>query len=187
MWREYGDNDGGVAIGFRPTAISSMPGRIQKVRYLNPDTSEDFRKLAREIATRFHLDHNPARGMILWAVAFEMIGGVLTALKHHTWEYEREVRLVFSQSRTATDGFRQLPDGTKIFWETPLSRIRGAERIEYKAFPFAGREPGNDHSRAIAQVVIGPCCELSIDDVKSELEKNGFEDFEIVKSECEIR
>jgi hypothetical protein len=42
MWREYGDNHGGVAIGFRPTAIISMPGRIQKVRYLNATVPKNF-------------------------------------------------------------------------------------------------------------------------------------------------
>ena len=42
MWREYGDSYRGVAIGFRPTAITSMPGRIQKVKYLNSETPENF-------------------------------------------------------------------------------------------------------------------------------------------------
>src|SRR5215216_1940197 len=48
MWNEYGSNYSGVAIGFRPTAITSMPGRIQKVKYVTEDTANDFRDVVRE-------------------------------------------------------------------------------------------------------------------------------------------
>src|SRR5690349_884983 len=104
------------------------------------------------------------------AVTIEL-GSIITTVKHQTWEYKREVRLVFQQSRTRHDGFYKWPDGTKIFWEPPLRRVRGAERIEYKAFPFAGRGPAGARSRAIAAVVVGPSCGLATDDVKSELRK----------------
>jgi len=181
MWREYGGNYRGVAIGFRPEAITSMPGIIQKVRYLQSDIENELRSIAREISGK---SMPPGIAKIFGAIASL---GIITAIKHRTWEYEKEIRLVFQQSRTRHDGFKEWPDGTKIFWEAPLSRTRGTERVEYKAFPFAGRGSGSDRSRAIAAVVVGPRCELPVDDIKFELEKNGFEEFEIVKSECEIR
>src|SRR5262249_8668944 len=91
MWREYGDNYRGVAIGFRTTASNARHGQIEKVHYLNPNTGEDFRKLVGELMSKF-----PAPGMAKLAAAFSM-RGVIATLKHHTWDYEREVRLVFSQ------------------------------------------------------------------------------------------
>src|SRR5258708_36437946 len=63
MWREYGDSYRGVAIGFRPTAITSMPGRIQNVKYLNPDVAEEFRRVIREIVSQFEPEHRPDDSM----------------------------------------------------------------------------------------------------------------------------
>jgi hypothetical protein len=189
MWREYGDEYRGVAIGFRPTAIISMPGRIQKVRYLNPDAAEDFRRLVRDIASNFDPDHS-ADDVVYWVTATTSVLAAVTALKHHTWEYEREIRFIFAQARKADRKIpiSQFEDGTPIFWEKPLSRVRGTERVEYKTFQFGRRRRGTcDFSRAIARVVIGPRCELSIGDVSSKLQKNGFGDFDVVRSECYIR
>jgi hypothetical protein len=75
-----------------------------------------------------------------------------------------------------------------IYWVTPLSRQRGGDLIHYKAFQFGRRKQGAyEFSRAIAQVVIGPRCELSVEETKSELQRNGFEGVEVVKSDCDIR
>jgi hypothetical protein len=188
MWREYGDGCRGIAIGFRPTAIISMPGRIQKVRYLNPDTPDDFRRLVRDIAGYFDPAHS-ANDIKYWLHAATSVLSALTALKHHTWEYEKEVRIICTQSPNAD---RSIPlswhaDGTEIFWKKPLSRTRGNECVEYKSFQFGRRKDGVfDFSRAIARVIVGSRCELPIDEVTSELRKNGFTDFDVIRSECFI-
>jgi hypothetical protein len=189
MWREYGDGCRGLAIGFRPTAIISMPGRIQKIRYLNPDTPDDFRRLVRDITGHFNPTHS-ANDMRWWANTVASILAALTALKHHTWEYEKEIRIVFTQS---SDSDRSIPlslreDKTKIFWEKPLSRARGNQCVEYKSFQFGRQKDGvYDFSKAIARVVVGSRCELSIDEVTSELRTNGFTDFDVIRSECLIQ
>jgi hypothetical protein len=112
-------------------------------------------------------------------------------LKHHTWEYEKEVRFVFAQARIKPSmniPVSQFSDGTPIFWETPLSRSRAHELVDYKAFQFGRRKSGvYNTSRAIAQIVVGPRCGLSVDEVKSELQANGYEGADVVRSECEIR
>jgi hypothetical protein len=190
MWREYGDNYRGVAIGFRPTAIISMPGRIQKVKYLNPNRIEEFRRLVRDILSQFDPAHSPA-DIRYRALASSSILSAITALKHHSWEYEQEIRFVFAQVRVAADKNHPISyfsDGSPIYWEAPLTRYRGDKLIEYKAFQFGRRKLGTYNvSRAIAQVVIGPRCELSLEEAKSELQENGFEDVDIVRSDCEIR
>jgi Protein of unknown function (DUF2971) len=189
MWREYGDGCRGLAIGFRPTAITSMPGRIQKVRYLNSDTADDFRRLVRDIAGYFDPAH-AANDIRYWLNAITSVLAASTALKHHTWEYEKEVRIVFTQSHDADRSFPLSwhADKTEILWERPLSRTRGNQCVEYKSFPFGRRKDGvYDFSRAIARVVVGSRCELSIDEVTSELRTNGFTDFNVIRSECVIQ
>lgn len=190
MWREYGDNYRGVAIGFRPTAITSMPGRIQKVRYLNSNSAEDFRRLVRDISSQFDPDHSP-KDIRYWAIASSGILAAVTALKHHTWEYEKEIRFVFAQVRTKPEinlPISYFSVDAPIFWQTPLNRRRGEGFVDYMAFQFGRRKQGTyDFSRAIAQVVIGPRCALSIEEAKSELQGNGFEGVDVVRSECEIR
>ena len=45
MWREYGDNYRGVAIGFCPATISSMPGMIQESILCKPRHDGGFSEL----------------------------------------------------------------------------------------------------------------------------------------------
>jgi hypothetical protein len=190
MWREYGNNYSGVAVGFRPTAIASMPGRIQKVKYLNPDTPEEFRHLVREAASKFDPRHS-LNDPLYWLEAGTSLFTAITALKHHTWSYEREIRFIHAQVRE--DPGRSIPvaefsDEAPIFWSKPLSRLRSGSTVEYKSFPFGRRRNGvSDPSKAINRVVIGPRCALSVPDVTTLLKANGFEDFDVEQSECKIR
>lgn len=45
LWREYGGGGTGGSIGFRPTAVSSIPGRMQLVRYAEDDIADFFKPL----------------------------------------------------------------------------------------------------------------------------------------------
>src|SRR4030095_2663784 len=126
-WREYGDSYRGVAIGFRPSAITSMPGRIQKVKYLNANLAEGYRQLIREIASEFDPDHSP-NDIMYWVTAGSSILAAITALKNNTWEYEKGVRFVFAQ--VIADPGSDWPvslfsDETPVYWQAPLSRQRG--------------------------------------------------------------
>jgi Protein of unknown function (DUF2971) len=190
MWNEYGSNYSGVAIGFRPTAITSMPGRIQKAKYVSDNTANDFREVVREIASNFDPNHS-FDDVAYWIVASTTALSAITALKHRSWAHEQEVRFIHLQTRDL--GNVQIPraewsDGTPVYWQKPLSReVQGAS-VEYKTFPFGRqRNRSYEYSRAIERVVIGPRCTLSKDDVQFELEKNGFQNFEIENSDCQIR
>ena len=104
---------------------------------------------------------------------------------------KREIRFVFAQARVDPGNnlpVSQFSDGTPIYWKTPLNRQRGGDLIDSKAFQFGRRKQrAHEFSRAIAQVVIGPRCELSVEEIKSELQRNGFKGVDIVKSDCAIR
>jgi hypothetical protein len=190
MWREYGSNYAGVAIGFRPTAITSMPGRIQKVKYLNPDTTEDFRRHVRDIAAKFDPERSPADFMY-WMDAGVSSFTSITALKHHSWAYEKEVRFIHVQVRETKKENPQIAefsDETPVFWSKPLSRPGQNGSVDYKAFPFGRRkDQTSDSTRAIDRIVIGPRCTLTEADIRTLLEKNGYAGFEIEKSDCQIR
>jgi Protein of unknown function (DUF2971) len=195
MWAGYAANYGGLAIGFRPTAITDMPGRVQKVVYVNENTAEDFRRLVLDITAAFDATHDPD-DIHYWIAAMVGAHSAMTALKHETWGYEREVRAIHMRrirppEREEDPAFSVtdlLPDGQPIVWSAPLSRTSGAKIIKYLQFPFGRFKDGAfDPSRAIEKVIVGPNCPLSLGDVTNAMEENGFERFEVVRSVCEIR
>jgi hypothetical protein len=192
MWREYGSNYSGVAVGFRPTAITSMPGRIQKVKYLNPETPEEFQQLVRDLASKSDPRHS-LNDAEYWLEVVVSVFTAITALKHQSWAYENEIRFIHAQVRQEPElgAFRQVAefsDETPVFWSKPLSRSRLDGTVEYKAFPFGRRTDSTSNpSRAIERVVIGPRCTLTEADVRALLEFNGLEGFEVEKSECLVR
>jgi hypothetical protein len=192
MWREYGSDHAGVAVGFRPTAITPMPGRIQKVKYLNPGTPEEFRQLVRDIASKFDPRHS-LNDAEYWLEVVISVFTAMTALKHHSWAYEKEIRFIHAQVREEPRPGRfrrvaEFSDLTPVFWSEPLSRTGPNGPVEYKSFPFGRRKNGSSEpGRAIERVVIGPRCTMTEAEVRALLASNGFEGFEVEKSECQIR
>jgi hypothetical protein len=184
MWREYGSNYSGLAIGFRPTAITSMAGRIQLVNYLGRDSVDGFLEVARRIASEI----GPSLESQIAAASDAL--AVMTATKHSSWSYEKEVRLVCSQPRRGEPRIPTtiLEDGTRVDWMQPLKRVRANETIEYIAYPFGiRRDQKPDSRKAIKEVIAGPNCTLSGAAIDSTLRENGFVDFEVKKSDCLIR
>jgi hypothetical protein len=60
--------------------------------------------------------------------------------------------------------------------------------VEYMEFPFGKFHRGAcEPERAIKSVTLGPKCALSPSDVTAVMDENGFKDFDVVKSGCEIR
>jgi len=193
MWREYGDSYKGVSVGFRATALTSLPVRIQKVKYLDPDTPEQFRQLIRDIASNFDPRRHSPADLEYWLEAATSAFTAITALKHDSWAYEREVRLIHVQARKEPEPGKgrhiaDFSDGTAVLWSKPLSRPRGDVSVDYKTFPFGLRKDRrSDPTRAIERIVLGPRCPLTVEEGTALLEADGFENFEVIKSECEIR
>ena len=195
MWAAYGANYGGVAIGFRPTAVLDMPGRVQKVVYVNENTHEDFRRLVLDIAAAFDATHDPD-DLDYWIAATVGAHSAMTALKHETWRYEREVRVIHMRRIQPPNKDEDpifsitdlLPDGQPLTWTPPLERTSGTKTVKYLQFPFGRfREGAFDPSRAIERVIVGPNCPLSLSDVTEAMKEYGFEGFDVGKSVCEIR
>jgi hypothetical protein len=130
-----------------------------------------------------------------WIEAAVMAITAVTAAKHATWSYEREIRLIHirratppSDPLTASIPTGELPNGEPIRWMPPLARSVGGKTVHYLEFPF-GRFRGVsfDPGRSLKTVIIGPNCPLTKNDVVAALETNGFVDCAVEQSRCQIR
>ncbi|NNM73056.1 DUF2971 domain-containing protein [Enterovirga aerilata] len=189
MWSAYASSYTGLAIGFRPTALLGISGRVQKVRYLNDNTAADFRRMVLDVAQ--DLDRAPpAIDTDYWIPASVSVFAAVTALKHQSWSYEREVRMIHIQTKKPTEGVPtgMLPDGTETHWTEPLVRQVDGRPISYLEFPFGQyRDGAYDPRRAIKDVIIGPKCTLTELEVRDWLERCGFEDVVVRQSTCAVR
>ena len=195
MWNQYGDGYGGVAIGFRPTALNCIPARLQRVRYVDSSTDQEYRDLVLEIGVE--LDRAGSRLTLeQWMSALVNSFCTFTSLKHSTWSYEREIRMIHNQIKKQpepgwdaifhTTGFG--PDGDPVRWTQPLSRKSGTRDVQYLTFPFGHFIDGKyDASGAISEVKLSPNCTISEQDARELLGTNGFRDFSVTRSDCAIR
>jgi hypothetical protein len=193
MWGAYGANYGGLAIGFRPTAVTDMTARIQKVAYVDENTVDGFKGLVRNIAAQFDVGR---KDLAYWVEASVAARAAMTALKHSSWNHEREVRLVYAQvikpqapaQHPVFSVTSILPNNESVMWSKPLERFSGSKIVQYFQFPFGRfRDGGFDPTSAIEKVVVGPNCPLREADVVALLQENAFENFNVEKSDCQIR
>jgi hypothetical protein len=196
MWNAYGDNYGGLAIGFRPTSLLKMPCRVQKVRYLKENTIEEFKKIVLDLATKFDALGHGADDLSYWIATTSSTLAAMTALKHTTWSYEEEVRLVYAQKNDPPDPrddplssiVSKWSDGKLIKWTKPLERLSGRSAVDYLEFPFGLFRDGEFlPQRAINSIILGPKCALGQSEVTLAMRENGFKDFEVAASVCQIR
>ncbi|BCG88277.1 hypothetical protein MesoLj113c_43870 [Mesorhizobium sp. 113-3-9] len=190
MWREYAAGGSGVSIGFRPTAITSIPGRVQLVRYAEDDMKEFFRemilKLAAVMGKRNTLPHVLAAAEAL---------AVMSSLKHRSWRYEREVRIIFNQRNEKPDPkdfilqvVSSHPDGKQVLWREPLVRQSRGREVRYMDFEYGRYVKGTAEARrSIDTIYRGPKCEMSMAEINALLVAEGFVGFKVLQSECVIQ
>jgi hypothetical protein len=193
MWGAYGQSYSGLAIGFRPSAILGIPGRVQQVQYLDAAQDKKFEELARNIAADVELYRN-SKDILPWISAGANAVSVVMALKHQIWAYEKEIRIVYVQRIERPEGtisnfpVSKMPGGEPLFWREPLERTAGTRAVKYVEFPFGRFRDGKfDPARSIKTVIVGPNCSLSIAAVEAELKEQGFYDCVVKKSDCLIR
>jgi hypothetical protein len=194
MWAAYGANYGGIAIGFRPTAIMDMAGRIQRVTYMDDNTDRVLIARAAEIAKNFH--RASPNSVIAEVLCVADSYAVMTALKHTKWTYEQEVRLVYTQSEKPEE-LRSHPifsvtnirsDGELQRWTEPNIRSGGGRELQYVAFPFGKLvDRKYEASQAIEKIILGPKCAMTVGQVTSILSENNYRNCNVTKSECYIR
>lgn len=190
MWREYSSDYSGLCIGFRPTAVEAITGRMQLVRYIEDDISSYIKSSLLEISRQMGKQKS-----IMRAIAASEVICIATSIKHRTWKYEKEARIIFSQRNTPpdpVDAFTKYvgenADGTVVEWEEPQVRFSGDREIKYRAFSFGRRRQGKvDARKAIEVVYTGPKCAMSNAEVEEYLRNQGFEEFKVLSSECEVR
>jgi len=88
QWRKYADDGRGYAIGFQAIALRQLPITLLHVSY-------DVEEQVREMMTALVALHSRAPELPLSGVALEdaeLISAFMTALKHPSFQSEREVR-----------------------------------------------------------------------------------------------
>jgi hypothetical protein len=194
MWAAYGQTYSGLALGFRPAALLSIPARVLRVNYLEPSNeAEVFKKIALDIATGVDL-YFQSKTIESWIAAGLNAVTAMIGLKHQTWGYEKEVRVVYIQQKERPQGSlakfpaAATPKGEPLYWREPHVRVVGNRSVNYVEFPFGRFQDGKaDPARALKTIIIGPNCPLSIASVESELKEQGFQDCVVQKSRCHIR
>lgn len=195
MWTAYGAQHGGIAIGFRPTALKDIPAKMQLVRYVDETSDHDYRRVVSEavryINTRYPID-GIANLMKPNIEAFTL----MTGQKHQSWAYEQEVRLVHAQTAVPPAADEHLlytltgilPNGQLVKWTPPLTRDSPTGIVRYLTFPFGRfRDGGYDPTKAIREIIVGPKCSMTPEDVEAAMIANGFQDFVVASSDCQIR
>lgn len=190
LWREYAGGGTGLCIGFRPTAISSIPGRMQLVRYEQDDMKDFFRSVVLQIAANMGKTRTVPR-VLAMAEAFALI----SSIKHRSWEYEREARIIVNQRNSKPDAAEIItqmvslhPDGREVHWREPMTRRSRDRDVGYLPFEY-GRYSGGkaDPRRSIESVHLGPKCLMSSAEVDALLVAEGFAGFRVLKSECAVQ
>ncbi|KAB2747859.1 DUF2971 domain-containing protein [Brucella anthropi] len=190
MWRYYAGDGAGISIGFRPTALSSVPGRVQLVRYAEDDIEQYFQQVVLKLAQRLGSVRSVERAL----TTVEALASI-SCVKHRSWEYEKEVRVIYNQVHTRPSSNADIgritslhDDGEFVEWNEPLQRDGANGPVRYFSFPYGKRSQGRAESKgAIETVIIGPSCELRRSDVEDILRSEGFEGFTVRQSDCEFR
>ncbi|WP_432254666.1 DUF2971 domain-containing protein [Limimaricola sp. AA108-03] len=193
MWREYGAGGSGCAIGFRPAAIADMPGRLQRVSYLEGNAQHEVRSTVLAIANTF-AGSGGYHDNIFWIEATAYAAARITQTKHASWAYEKELRLCYSQPKKAPGASDQeiaswaYPDGMEGYWQKPMIRERGCEEISYVPFHFGKRRNGvHSHQRAVSEIILGPASKASIADITKMISELGYVDVKVSRSDCLVR
>jgi hypothetical protein len=192
MWQSYADGGRGISIGFRPTALMGIPARIQKVRYMSGDTKRYLGNLVISLARDFDNPSDIAAQIEVASKSFS----AMVALKHGSWAYEEEIRLTHAQRnlgpQTGEPDFAKYKGvdrfGQPVPWGEPLVRRTPSGEVPYFSFPF-GRQTrsGFDARGAIEKFIVGPRCEMTVDQVKEAVTGYGFSNFVVQQSDCLIR
>lgn len=194
MWGAYGSNYSGLAIGFRPTSLLAIPARVQKVRYLEPSKEDgEYKALALDIAAQVEA-YEKSGNLVAWISAAVDAIAATTALKHASWAYEKEVRVIYIQRKERPQGLAarmptaSLPNQEEIHWREPSQRTDGRGIVQYVEFPFGRFRDGKaEPARSLQSIIVGPKCPLSEGEVGRELEQQGFYDCTVRRSACQIR
>ncbi|WP_332302394.1 DUF2971 domain-containing protein [Rhizobium sp. GR12] len=192
MWREYGGNGDGYAIGFRSRAITDMHGRIYRVRYVDESSEEHLYNLISEVVKPIEIyGESIFRDAEKEVEIGTALISIVNSLKHFSWEYEGEIRLTYSSGNKPPPNNIPISvslNGREKPWTPYKTRNSGNSEIKYHSLPFGKFiDDRNDHREAIKEVVIGPKSALSEGDIRNLLSENGFFGVEIRKSACAFR
>jgi Protein of unknown function (DUF2971) len=191
MWRAYGGDHSGVSIGFRPRAIIDMPGRIQKVLYTDANYQRSLKAQFSQYAATNARSHN--EDLVTSVGDVSEVASILIGMKHDSWSYEREVRIVYAQpmsppSKTGMPVTSIWPSGEEMHWIEPQVVSGRSGDIAAQHFAFGKfKDHSFDHTQAVVEVLLGPNSKFHKEQAIELLESNGFSGFRVERSDCSVR
>lgn len=128
-------------------------------------------------------------------LAMAEVFAAISSVKHRTWKYEREARIIVNQrnakpdaSELITNLVSQHRDGKEVHWREPLVRTSRGRDVRYLDFEFGRYIKGRaEPTRAIETIVRGPRCEISAEEINALLFAEGFAGYRVIQSECEVQ
>jgi hypothetical protein len=195
LWREYTAGGNGLALGFRPRALTDMHLRIHKVKYLDESSDELFHLVSEFIKPyEFLIDNEESEQApsgidpLVVEISASLLA-TLFSIKSKAWEYENELRLSFASAKEKNElEVSQLPNGDPVMWREPLKRETRNGSVSYYDLKFGKfSDVDYDPSNAFCDIVIGPNADFSPGDVEKLLRENGFEVPPITKSVAAFR
>lgn len=188
MWKAYSLGGTGIAFSFRERALRDFPCRIQEVVYLKNNKEEsDLQNLLSSYMSK----HSALKRNLDLISSIEISTAILSSIlggKHSSWDYENEVRCVYTQvpQKEWLDGWipvSQTPDGKDIGFRKPDIRESSGGPVRFLKMAFGKFSRGEYNPKgAIQYIVLGPNYPGTIADVTSRLEVLGYFGFVVTRS-----
>lgn|GEM_PF-1302124 len=194
FWNEYAAKYTGLSLGFRPAALRAMPVRIQKIDYLNPEIQGELIDFLRQLLLPLVKKQVDLNSIDSIPIISEIVARIVH-LKHNTWSFEDEIRI--SHAVANLDDADEVegitfpssitPDEVPYYSNLRQRTVNG-KVVSYVPIWYGRFEKGKyNPSRALERVILGPNCELAIEEAEDMLFSNGFKDFGVIRSDCQIR
>lgn len=183
MWRLYSQEGKGVVFGLRPRAFSGFDCRLSRIRYVDDEAA--IPKLIQESASKakddFYSFETEPQGL---ALAVRLVEATLNT-KRKEWDYENEVRLSFAFNEEKYASIKEEVD-EQVFSRFQALEPTAAQSETERQYVFQefGKRNSNgiDRSGAIAELILGPNCDWSVEEATQYLSGLGYENFRVKES-----
>lgn len=187
QWRAYSQDGMGVSIGFntkhlniqRDTPSPSVYARntlgLAKVEYLNYSQKDKVLKMCKDIRSKFDTAESEYDTLMLSVeLGLSLVNWALV-FKNGSFKEEKEYRII----HTPSDSYEENLDGlSDLQFRLEHNRI-----ITYHSLCFNSKF----NSHLINEIVLGPKCKMSIDEIEQFLMHNGLEKTKVIISKSTYR
>lgn len=188
MWRLYANEGRGLIFSLRPRAFSGFQCRLSEVNYLEGETG-----IIDHVRSYVKKSHGETLGTTANTENIPLLVRMIEATmntKKIEWDYEDEVRLIFSYDEGRYSSIEEFIDPLSFaeLQKYAPNAVDTSEERQYVFQDFGKRTAtGVERSGAISEVILGPNCEWTREDAVEFLSSLGYENYSVVRSSIEWR